>query len=188
MIGKDIAPGRYYSDPRSGCYWERLSGFGGTTDDIISNEFVAFDSLQEIVDIRESDLAFSTDSDCGGWFTEPRQGIQNNIPPGNWLVGNQISPGTYSVTAGSGCYWERLRGFSGESSEIIANEFVNSLGNELVSIASSDAGFNTDGDCGTWTRIDSVETARDDEMGTGNQSPTEIENNWHANRQQEQVP
>jgi hypothetical protein len=36
-VGIDIAPGTYKSSGGSGCYWARLSGFGGTFDQIITN-------------------------------------------------------------------------------------------------------------------------------------------------------
>ena len=65
-VGRDIRPGRYFSDPRRGCFWERLSGFGGTISDTIANEFIGFDAGQWIVDIKASDVGFSTDDDCGG--------------------------------------------------------------------------------------------------------------------------
>ncbi len=187
LLGQDIASGRYYSDPRNGCYWERLSGLGGTSDEIIANEFISFDSQQEIVDIYESDLAFSTDGDCGEWFTTPRYGMQIDIPSGNWLVGSQITPGTYRASVGSGCYWERLSGFSGLD-DIIANDFMDSAGSAVVSIAASDVGFSTDGDCGTWSRIETVESGRALQMEIPPQSLVDIENNWRANRQQEQIP
>lgn len=53
-VNSDIAPGRYYSDPAYGCYFERQRGFGGTLGDIIANEFIGFDAQQWIVDIRSS--------------------------------------------------------------------------------------------------------------------------------------
>ena len=100
-----------------------------------------------------SDYAFNPDSECGTWgqtpVTAPSSGT---IPPGRWLVGSQIPAGEYEVNASSGCYWERLRGFSGITSEIIANDFVAGDGRQIVMISSSDAGFYSDADCGTWRR------------------------------------
>ena len=154
IVNEDIAPGRYYTNPRSGCYWERLSGLGGTLSDVIANEFIGFDSGQEIVDIASSDRAFDTDADCGRWDMTPEAGpASGTIRPGRWLVGRQIQPGDYETHASSGCYWERLRSFTGETSRsVIANDFVGGGGRIIVSIRSSDAGFYTDDDCGTWSR------------------------------------
>lgn len=154
VVGTDINPGRYYTDPASGCYWERLSGFGGTFGEIVANEFIGHDAGQEVVDIVATDVGFSTDADCGTWFDSQRGGgSPSTIAPGNWVVGSQVTPGTYSATVGAGCYWERLRDFTGNFTGIIANDFVPTAGPQTVSINASDVGFQTDGDCGTWTRV-----------------------------------
>lgn len=69
---------------------------------------------------------------------------------GSYRVGTDIPPGRYRNTGfTSGCYWERVSDFTGDLGSIIANEFT-SVG-QVVDIASSDTGFNTDPECGTWT-------------------------------------
>lgn len=69
---------------------------------------------------------------------------------GQFQVGKDIQPGTYRTRVGSsGCYWERLKGFSGAFEDIIAND--NTDGPAVVTIAANDAGF-TSQDCGTWTQ------------------------------------
>ncbi|HXG88269.1 MAG TPA: fibronectin type III domain-containing protein [Vicinamibacterales bacterium] len=171
LVNRQIAPGRYYSDPASGCYWERQRGLSGSFSDIISNEFIGFDALQWIVDIASTDVAFETDAACGQWSQSPRP-APTGIPGGVWRVGQQIPPGTYQVAAKSGCYWERLRGFSGTFNDIIANKFVSTASPQLVTIMSTDVGFNND-DCGTWTRISSDEA---DQQGTP--SRADIESEW----------
>ena len=153
LVGSQIPAGRYYTFPLAGCYWERLSGLGGTYDEIIANDFIGFVALQSIVDILPTDRAFATDAECRTWFSTPRQGPQANIPPGGWLVGSQIMPGTYVANVQTGCYWERVRNFTNSLSAIIAANFVLSAGPQLVSISASDVGFKTDGECGTWTRV-----------------------------------
>ena len=153
IVNEDIEPGRYYTNPSSGCYWERLSGLGGTSADRITNEFIGFNSGQEIVDIASSDRAFKPDADCGRWDRRPEPGPSSGtITPGRWLVGRQIQPGDYETNASPGCYWERLRGFSGESRDRITNDFVGDGGRVIVSIRSSDGGFYADNDCGSWSR------------------------------------
>jgi hypothetical protein len=179
FVGKDIPAGRYYTVPAGGggCYWERLSGLGGSLGDIIANDFLGAGFAQAIVDIATSDLAFSTDADCGTWFTTPRLGFQPSIPSGTWLVGAQIAPGTYRANAKSGCYWERLRNFSGSLSGIIANNFVSNAGPEVVSIVATDIGFTTDGDCGVWTRVSN-------QLVTSHSAETraEVKQNWLMKR------
>ena len=152
LVGTQIAAGRYYVAPASGCYWERESGTGGTFSEIIANDFIGFSAAQWIVDILSSDRAFKSDS-CGTWFKDsPRQGAQTTISRGMWLVGSQVSAGTYSASVQSGCYWERLSNFQGSLSGIIANNFISSAGSALVTISQGDAGFDTNDKCGTWTR------------------------------------
>ena len=151
-VGVDIAAGRYYSVPAKGCYWERESGLGGSSREVLANHFIGFKAGQWIVDILPSDKAFKTVSQCGTWFSAPGPGAQG-IPPGMWLVGHQISPGTYRTTALSGCYWERLRDFRGVLGSIIARNLVSSGGPQVVSIVAGDVGFDTNDTCGTWTLV-----------------------------------
>jgi hypothetical protein len=183
-VGPDIVARRYFSDPSSGCFWERLSGLGGTFSDVITNQFIGFNSLQEIVAIDESDLAFQADAECGNWFTSPRHGMQTDIRPGRWLVGNQITAGTYRTTAAPGCFWERLSNFSGlTSSGTIANDFVAGGGTELVAIAAGDLGFSSDDECGTWTRVQTLTSQEELKITRVVQSVEELENNWRMNQE-----
>jgi hypothetical protein len=64
IVGTDVAPGTWRnSDSAAGCYWERLSGFGGGFGDVIANDFST--SIQ-VVTIAPTDAGFSSD-DCGTW-------------------------------------------------------------------------------------------------------------------------
>lgn len=71
------------------------------------------------------------------------------IRDGTWEVGVDIEPGTYRNSGSEGCYWERLDGFSGDSSYRIANGFPDG-DPDIVTILPSDAGFHSE-DCGRWT-------------------------------------
>jgi hypothetical protein len=184
LVGRDIAPGRYYSDPAYGCYWERQSGLSGSLADIIANDFVGFDSLQVVVDVRSTDLAFQADAECGTWYSTPRQGFQATIRPGTWLVGGQIRSGTYRAATSDGCYWERLRGFTGELSAIIANDFVSGGGVRYVSIAAGDAGFHTDADCGAWTLVSALSTTAYSNETPSEQPRSDVERFREMNRKQ----
>ncbi len=64
-------------------------------------------------------------------------------------MGTDIAPGKYRTAGGSGCYWARLKNFTGTTDGIIANDNV--TGSTIVTIASTDKGF-TSSDCGTWTK------------------------------------
>lgn len=99
-----------------------------------------------------------------------------------WLVGSQIAPGTYEINAGDACYWERLRNFQHVLGSIIANDFISSAGRQIVTVRSSDVGFQNDGDCGTWNRTFAIEDGgwRDSQP---TQSDADIAQEWNAYQQ-----
>jgi hypothetical protein len=151
VVGSTIPPGRYIArNARNGCYWERLRGFGGTLGEIIANDFQSF-SGPVIVDLLSSDLGFTFDADCGTFQTyQPSGPAVGFMGGGSYVVGSDIAPGTYVAQAQDGCYWERRRDFTGNSSAIIANDFLSGPQTAIVTIAPTDVGFHTDADCGTW--------------------------------------
>jgi hypothetical protein len=84
---------------------------------------------------------------------------------GTKRVGVDISAGTYRTrVAVADCYWERLRGFSGDFDDIIANDF--SSGYQVVTIKSTDKGFSSSR-CGTWSSNLSQVTASSTRFGQG---------------------
>jgi hypothetical protein len=152
-VGVDVPPGRYFSDPSGGCYWERQSGTGGTAAETIAFAFIGFDALQWIVDIQNGDHSFDTNAACGSWADQPGTGMQATIDPGTWLVGAQVLAATYRTAAAVGCYWERLADFGGRPDSVIANSVVATAGPAFVTILASDAGFRSDAACGQWARV-----------------------------------
>ncbi len=145
IVGADIEPGLYVAPGSGQCYWARLSGFGGSLDEIIANDLGAG---RKLVAISASDAGFRT-SGCGRW--KPHVEISSplaRIPDGTWMIGVEVAAGTYSAPGGDSCYWERLSGFGGDFDNIIANDL--STGRHIVTIAPTDAGFHTS-DCGVWT-------------------------------------
>jgi hypothetical protein len=149
VVGQQVAAGRYQAPGGTGCYWERLSGFGGTLDEIIANDF---GTTHVIVDIAPTDAGFSANG-CGTFVAySPSASAASTFGAGQWVVNQQILAGTYTAPGGSSCYWERLRGFGGSLAQVIANDFDTT--SPIVSIASTDVGFNSH-QCGTWTRIGS---------------------------------
>ena len=152
IVGTDVQPGTYRTrQPANLCYWERLSGFGGSLDEVIAN---GAGSGYFTVTIAAGDLGFSS-SGCGTWsadlsaVTSPAGPIDED---GVYIVGTDIAPGTWKSTGGAfGCYVARLSGFGGTLDDVITND-VSSDGGLIVTIASSDKGFETSG-CGTWTKV-----------------------------------
>jgi PASTA domain-containing protein len=147
-VGSEIGPGTYRTrSGSSGCYWERLSGFGGSLDEIIANEITDFPT---VATIDRADEGFSS-SDCGSWSSDLSRvsASMTTIDQGMWIVGTDVSAGSYRTTGGDSCYWERLRGFGGELNDVIANDLPS--GSAIVTISTNDAGFSTNG-CGPWNR------------------------------------
>lgn len=84
---------------------------------------------------------------------------------GTFKVGSDIKPGTYRTRSGSaGCYFARLKDFSGGVDSIIAN--ANTDDPAIVTIAASDVGFQST-NCGTWTADLSQITASKTQFGGG---------------------
>jgi len=152
VVGKGIAPGRYYADPNGWCIWNRAGYPPEDTDSIAHNE-PWFDSGQWIVDILPSDALFINGNGCGWWDQVPRRVASRTvIQPGMWLVGKQMEPGRFRAAAMPGCYWERLRHFQGTPDAIIASGSIASGRDVTVDILAGDAGFHSNAACGPWTR------------------------------------
>lgn len=148
QVGKDIQPGTYRTRVgSSGCYYARLKGFGGTVDDIIANNNT---DAPTVVTISASDKGFQSQN-CGSWTKDLSQITTNKttFDDGIFIVGTDLTPGTYKNTGVQGCYYARLSGFGGTTDDIIANNNVDAA--TIVTIAASDKGFESNG-CGTWTK------------------------------------
>lgn len=80
----------------------------------------------------------------------------SKVSDGTFKVGEEVKPGTYATTAPEdsfGCYWERLRGFSGElDKDVISNGLLQPGETGRVTIAKSDKGFKSTGGC-TWNLV-----------------------------------
>jgi hypothetical protein len=147
-VGKDIQPGTYRTRVGSlGCYYARLKGFGGTVDDIIANDNT---DAPAIVTISATDVGFESQN-CGTWTQNLSQITKSKTTFGDgmYIIGVDITAGTYKNSGTQGCYYVRLSGFGGSIDEIIANNNTDSTA--IVDIAASDKGFESRG-CGTWTK------------------------------------
>lgn len=147
QVGKDIQPGTYRTRTKaSSCSWQRLSGFGGTFDEIIANINVTGFA---VVTIASTDKGFES-SRCGTWSSDLSAVVSgDSFGDGTYIVGTDIQPGTYRTGGGTMCYFERMSGFGGTFEEIIANDTP--AGGASVQIEAGDTGFSSTG-CGTWTR------------------------------------
>lgn len=153
VVGKGIAPGRYYADPNGWCQWSRAARYPPEDTDFIAGNEPWFDSGQWIVDILPSDALFINGNGCGWWGQVPsRVARRTVIEPGMWHVGAQIEPGRFRATARPGCYWERLRHFQGTPEAITASGSLASGGDITVDIFARDVGFHANAACGPWTQ------------------------------------
>jgi hypothetical protein len=81
IVGTDIQPGTYRTTGGSNCYYARLSGFGGTSGEIIANANT--DGSGAIVTIEPSDVGFQS-SGCNTWeqiSTTPSSKAKSNSTP-----------------------------------------------------------------------------------------------------------
>jgi hypothetical protein len=148
-VGKEIKPETYRTrKASSGCYYARLSGFGNSLGDIITNENT---NAPAIITIEETDKGF-TSKRCGTW-TQDLSAITNDkttFSDGMYLVGIDIEPGQYKNSGQDGCYFARLANFTGGLGGIISNENTDNVA--IVKIAATDKGFVSKR-CGTWTKM-----------------------------------
>jgi hypothetical protein len=149
QVGKDIQPGTYRTRTRStNCYYARLRGFSGSTDDIIANNDT---DAPAVVTIKPTDKGFSSQN-CGTWTKDLSRitASMTGFDDGMYIVGTDITPGTYKDAGGDGCYYARLSGFGNTTDDILANNLASAPA--IVTISASDKGFETKG-CGTWKKL-----------------------------------
>ena len=150
-VGINIPSGTYRNFSSSFCYGARLSGLGGSLDEIIGNEI---GPPHMVVTIQPGDVAFES-SLCNQRWTNnlsPIKSPTDAFSDGTFFVGSEVAPGLWGSTVTSGfCYWERKSGFSWTLDDIIDNDIVTE-GTAFVQVSPSDLGFLSDG-CGTWTYL-----------------------------------
>lgn len=79
--------------------------------------------------------------------------LATSFGEGKFVVGKDISPGTYWTAGKSGeldCYWARLKSTGGATNSIIANNL--GPGPVTVTISRDDGAFQTRW-CSTWTKV-----------------------------------
>ena len=135
-----IQPGTYRTPGTAGCYWARLSVFGGK--DILAN---GAGSGPAVVTIFSTDGAFQS-TGCGTWQLNAPAVPTVTPSDGVWRVGVDMQPGVYRSPGGDACYWARLYGFAGNSQ---IDVYLGS-GPTVVTIEPTDVGFESR-KCGNWT-------------------------------------
>jgi hypothetical protein len=64
-VNQSIQPGRYQTEARPGCRWERLRHFQGTPQGVIERQEPAAGTI--VVNLLKSDAGFLTSPECGVW-------------------------------------------------------------------------------------------------------------------------
>ncbi len=146
-VGRELAPGLYAGmaggDILNSCYWARLKDVSGSLDDIIANDNA---TGQFYIEVLDSDGYLDVGCEITPIAAWPAPSAPlDSMEPGTYLVGRDISVGTYQGQAGEGvldsCYWERLSGLTGEFQDIIAND--NATGQFYVKVLSTDQALTT---------------------------------------------
>ena len=141
LVGKEVKPGIYRTTAAT-CYYQRLSGFTGSFNEIISNGNASGGSA--IIEILATDKGF--ESRCS-WNRLDVQALRSQtttktqIPSGQWIVGGEVKPGTYRTTATT-CYWERQSSLTGGFDSIISNGNAGANG-AIVTIEQTDIAFRS---------------------------------------------
>ncbi|WP_148061239.1 immunoglobulin domain-containing protein [Frondihabitans sp. PhB188] len=158
-VGRDVAPGVYYTYPdQTGiCDYGRLRS--ATPGDFVNDgDGLPFDTSvlngQALMNVRAKDTYIET-TGCGQWHRISSAGPARSIIPGEgmWKVGTQITPGTYQVTVPSnsyGCDFGTLH--DSEWNEINHEGFKHRGFIATLTVKSTDFAVKSYG-CGTWTRI-----------------------------------
>jgi hypothetical protein len=112
-VGLETTPGRYRAtDTTNACAWSRLSGLGGTAQEILASDLPG-QSDSVVVDVLASDVGFVS-AGCGDWSADLAPVTRARYAPfsnGTFIVGSDITPGDWTTSGRSGCHWQRLAGF-----------------------------------------------------------------------------
>ena len=172
LVGSDIAPGRYRaSASTTWCTWERLSGFGGTDEEVVGRATLGGSSF--IVEITATDVGFSPSGQCGTWQMDTSSRISPGQPFGDGVyhIGSEIAPGRYRIASLDGlngrCWWARLSGFGGtQEDELGRYDAKWSTSSAIVDLSASDTGFASN-HCGIWTPVGEPPIAPGDPVPAG---------------------
>lgn len=76
---------------------------------------------------------------------------RTSFGPGQYRVNTDIPAGRYYSDPVDGCHFQRQRGFGGTSGDVILDVVINfDAGQWIVDLLRTDAGFETDVNCGVW--------------------------------------
>lgn len=112
-VGTEISPGVYRGEAEgdSICKWSRLNDLKEDSENIIA---MGLREGQFYVEVQESDVGFTTECELVPVGNlRPRDPLLPAIPPGMYIVGLDIGPGSYEGKPDEDlfCFWQRLNNF-----------------------------------------------------------------------------
>ena len=147
VVNQNFVPGLYFSESGSPCYWERLSGHGGTLGEIIENDnscrpahrprSVPTDAAVRVGRVRATGRSSAPPVHAR---VDRRRRLARGEPDGRQRCGSPSRRAT--------CYWERASGFTPQQRGHRQHD-VERPRSSIVQTLPSDARFSSNG-CGTW--------------------------------------
>ena len=140
IVGTDIQAGTYRSNGQQGCYYARLSGFGGVLGDIISNENT---NSPAVVTISQTDKGFKS-ARCGMWtlLSGVQPSSQNGIssfpsyPNQNSRTGVSPQNGTSETPAGES--QDSFSTYAAHLRSVVVSRSYQPIGNTWLVAADAD--------------------------------------------------
>jgi hypothetical protein len=149
-------PGLWRSLGGDNCSWAQNGTYKGNWrggDNIDQHAMHGGPVYAQILDTPGSFTSY----DCvtfwlsGGPFDRPLATPGQPFGPGDFRIGPEIAPGTYTAPGGR-CSWQRLTDFTFSGRDIIESGGTDGVQTQTVTIDAHDVGFSSDG-CGTWTKV-----------------------------------
>ncbi len=120
-VGEEIAPGVYRGEAEEEifCKWARLNDLNEDPESVTA---MGLREGQFYVEVQASDVGFTTECELvpvGG--LKPRDPLLTEIPPGMYIVGLDVSPGSYVGKPDEElfCFWQRMNNFREEDASTI---------------------------------------------------------------------
>lgn len=121
VVAKEISPGVYKGEAPADafCKWARLNEMKEDPESIIA---MGLREGQFYVEVQASDVGFTTECELvpiGNLI--PRDPLLTEIPPGIYIVGLDIGPGSYKGKPDEDlfCFWQRLNNFREDEASTI---------------------------------------------------------------------
>lgn len=155
-VGREIAPGTYYSTYGNDCYFERRADADAPDYETALGYqywYGADAGGQKVITILSTDEYFFTDG-CGTWRPIATS-LRTSVGDGTWVVGKNVKAGLWRAKGPfneDGCYIEFLRSFTGDHETDFIEGGMIDTAPHTTEIYVTDKGFMTDG-CGTWTYV-----------------------------------